>query len=169
MDHRIIYAFVFIGMSSFFSIFVPVNTIFGLTNDVLKGALTSLQNGEDGTPAWIISGVFRIENFNSSSPIVNASFYMIKLDGTSAHTHSVSDFKINGAPIVNGNNTTLNGTATVTMKEGPVKEVPISIKLIDNSAMSFWFDPVKTKKHFGDTVIYGTQHLICVEKPEYCK
>ena len=55
------------------------------------------------------------------------------------------------------------------MKNGPVKDVPISVKLMGNSAVSFWFDPVKTEKHFGDTVIYGTQHLICVEKPEYCK
>ncbi len=94
---------------------------------------------------------------------------MIKLDGTSPHTHTISDFKINGSPTVSNNSTTLNGTVTVTMKNGPVKDVPISVKLMGNSAVSFWFDPVKTEKHFGDTVIYGTQHLICVEKPEYCK
>jgi hypothetical protein len=170
MGQRLISMLAIISLSSVFSIFIPINAIFGLTNgDVLKGALTSLQNGEDGKPAWIISGVFRIENFNSSSPVINASFYMIKLDGTSPHTHTISDFKINGSPTVSNNSTTLNGTVTVTMKNGPVKDVPISVKLMGNSAVSFWFDPVKTEKHFGDTVIYGTQHLICVEKPEYCK
>ena len=52
---------------------------------------------------------------------------------------------------------------------GPVNDVPISIKLMDDSAVSIWVDPSKTDKHFGNTAIYGTQHLICVEKPEYCK
>jgi hypothetical protein len=170
MDYRKISSLVIIGLTSVFSIFIPVNTIFGMTNvDVLKGALTSLQNDENGKPTWIISGVFRIDNFNSSSPILNASFYMIKLNGTSPHIHTISDFKMNGNPTVSSNSTTINGTATVTMKNGPVKDVPISIKLIDESAVSIWFDPVKTGKHFGNTVIYGTQHLICVEKPEYCK
>lgn len=55
------------------------------------------------------------------------------------------------------------------MKDGPVNDVPISVKLMDDSAVSIWADPSKTDKHFGNTVIYGTQHLICVEKAEYCK
>jgi len=55
------------------------------------------------------------------------------------------------------------------MKDGPVKQVPTSIKIMDDSAVNIWLDPSKTKGHFGNTVIYGTQHLICVEKPQYCK
>jgi hypothetical protein len=55
------------------------------------------------------------------------------------------------------------------MKEGPVKDVPTSIKFTDGSAVSLWFDPSKTKSHFGNTVIYGTQHLICKEMPNYCQ
>lgn len=142
----------------------------GMTaKDSVKGALTSLQNDENGNPGWIVSGVFRIDNLNTSSPVVNATFYMMKIDGTSPHIHSISDFKLIGNPIVSNNSTTFNGTSTITMKNGPVNDVPTSIKLIDDSAVSFWFDPLKTNKHFGNTVIYGTQHLICVEKPEYCK
>jgi hypothetical protein len=143
----------------------------------LKGALTSLQNDKDGKPAWIVSGVFKIGNYNnngnnntnaSTSPILNATFYMIKLDGTSNHTHTVSDFKITGKPQTSGNSTTFNGTSTVTMKEGPVTNVPTSIKLLDNSAITMWFDPTKVENHFGNTPIYGTQHLICVEKSQLC-
>ena len=37
----------------------------------------------------------------------------------------------------------MNGTATVTMKNGPVTNVPISIKIMDDSAMSIWLDPSK--------------------------
>ena len=140
----------------------------------LKGALTSLQNDKDGKPAWIVSGVFKISNYSnktnntSTSPVLNASFYMIKLDGTSSHTHTVSDFKITGKPQISGNSTTINGTSTVTMKEGPVTNVPTSIKILDNSAITIWFDPTKVENHFGNTPIYGTHHLICIEKPQLC-
>ena len=146
----------------------------------LKGALTSLQNDKDAKPAWIISGVFKINNYSNksnsninnsntnNSPVLNATFYMIKLDGTSSHTHTVSDFKITGSPQTSGNSTTINGTSTVTMKEGPVTNVPTSIKILDNSAITLWFDPTKVENHFGNTPIYGTHHLICVEKPQFC-
>jgi len=93
---------------------------------------------------------------------------MVKLDGTSKHNHTVSDFKITGKPQTSGNSTAFNGTSTVTMKEGPVTNVPTSIKLLDNSVITMWFDPTKVENHFGNTPIYGTHHLICVEKPQLC-
>lgn len=142
---------------------------YAISNNVVKGSLTSLQNDESGKPAWIVSGVFRVDNMSSNSPTLNAAFYMIKKDGTSPHTHTISDFKIIGKPMTSGNSTIVNGTSTVTLKNGPVKQIPTSIKLMDDSAVSIWLDPSKTKGHFGNTVIYGTQHLICVEKPQYCK
>jgi hypothetical protein len=141
----------------------------GGSNDAVKGALTSLQNNENNTPTWIVSGVFRMDNLNTTSPILNATFYMMKTDGTASHTHTISDFKLIGDSVVNGNTTIFNGTSTITMKDGPVNDVPISIRLMDDSAVSIWVDPSKTDNHFGNTVIYGTQHLICVEKAEYCK
>ena len=94
---------------------------------------------------------------------------MMKTDGTASHTHTISDFKLVGDPVVNANTTIFNGTSTITMKDGPVNDVPISIRLMDDSAVSIKDNPSKTDKHFGNTVIYGTQHLICVEKAEYCK
>jgi len=142
---------------------------YAIPKNSVKGALTSLQNDETGKPAWIVSGVFRIDSMNSSSPVFNATFHMMKKDGSSPHTHTISNFKITGSPLVSGNSTIINGTSTVTMKDGPVNQVPTSIKLMDNSAISIWLDPSKTKSHFGNTAIYGTQHLICLEKPQYCK
>jgi hypothetical protein len=135
----------------------------------VKGSLTSLQNDESGKPTWIVSGVFRIDNMNSSSPVFNATFHMMKKDGTSPHTHTISNFKITRSPLISGNSTTINGTSTVTMKGGPVNQIPTSIKLMDGSAVSIWLDPSKTNSHFGNTAIYGTQHLICLEKPQYCR
>ena len=93
---------------------------------------------------------------------------MMKTDGTAPHIHDVYDLQLTGQPSTNGNSTTFNGTTTVTMKDGPVQDVPTSIALMDDSAVSIWFDPSKVN-HFGNTLIYGTQHLVCVESPEYCK
>jgi hypothetical protein len=142
---------------------------YAIPKNAVKGSLTSLQNDESGKPTWIVSGVFRMDNMNSTSPMFNATFYMMKKDGTAPHTHTISNFRITGNPLVSGNSTTFNGTSTVTMKDGPVNQVPTSIKLTDDSALSIWLDPSKTSGHFGNTMIYGTQHLICVEKPQYCK
>jgi hypothetical protein len=96
---------------------------------------------------------------------------MIKTDGTNKHKHSIYDFKLNADPIVNtsNNSTILNGTSTVTIKEGPIKDVSTQITLLGNSVISILLEPTKVKNHFGDGPIYGNQHLICVEVPSYCK
>jgi hypothetical protein len=142
----------------------------------LKGALTSIQSDPvDNKTSWIVSGVFRMDNMSETtaggggSPTFNSSFYMVKTDGTALHTHDVYDLQLTGQPSTKGNSTTFNGTSTVTMREGPVEDVPTSINLIDGSTVSIWLDPTKVENHFGDTLIYGTQHLVCVESPQYCK
>jgi len=53
-----------------------------------------------------------------------------------------------GEPVVNDNTTIFNGTSTITMKNGPVNDAPISIKLMDDSAVSIWVDPSKTEVQF---------------------
>jgi hypothetical protein len=139
---------------------------------VLKGAITSTSNNGNTTdPAWILGGVYKFTEFNSSSPVFNASFYMTKTDGTAEHIHSIYDLKLSGEPIVNSssNSTILNGTTTVTLKDGPVSNVPTQIELLDDSGIAISVDGNMTKNHFGTTPIYGTQHLICVEIPELCE
>jgi hypothetical protein len=56
----------------------------------------------------------------------------------------------------------------VTLKDGPVANVPTQISLLDNSAIVISVDGNMTNDHFGSTPIYGTQHLICVEIPDLC-
>jgi hypothetical protein len=140
-----------------------------LSKSTVMGAITSIQNDVTGKTNWIVGGAYKMSNINTANPIFDATFYMIKTDGTAPHKHTISDFKMSGTPVVANNSTTFNGTSTVTMKEGPVKDVPISIKLEDESSVSIWLDPTKTKNHFGNTAIYGTQHLICNEIPSICK
>ena len=128
--------------------------------DSVLGTIASIQNGKDGKPAWVTSGVLDFKSLNSNSPTFNATFNMFMLNGSAAHKHNITDFKMNGSPSTNGNTTTYNGTATVSLKAGPAKDVPISIKLMGDSAVSIWIDPSKTEKHFGNTPIYGAQHRI---------
>jgi hypothetical protein len=124
------------------------------------GTIASIQNGPDGKPAWVTSGLWDFKNVNSSSPMFNATFNMFKLDGSAAHKHNITDFKINGSPTKNNMTTTYNGTVTISLKDGPAKDVPISIKLMDKSAVSIWLDPSKVKNHFGNTPIFGAQNII---------
>jgi hypothetical protein len=53
----------------------------------------------------------------------------------------------------------------MTMRQGPVPDVPISVKTMDNNAVSIWVDPTKINNHFGNTSIFGTiEKLVRVEK-----
>ena len=49
-----------------------------------------------------------------------------------------------------------NGTVSITMKEGPVHDVPMSATVKEGNVLSLWLDPSKTDNHFGNTPIYGT-------------
>ena len=132
------------------------------------GTTTSIQNGKDGRPAWVVSGIWDFKSLNSNSPIFNATFYMFMLNGSANHRHTITDFKMTGNPTTNNNATTYNGTATVSLKEGPATGVPISIKLMGDSAASIWIDPSKTGNHFGNTPIYGAQHRASHLEPGCC-
>ena len=140
----------------------------GSSNDVIKGGITSLQNDpSDNTTTWILGGVYRMENLSSEAPTFNASFYMVKTDGNSSHSHDIYDLSLN-TPIINNtlsNSTHVNGTTTVTMKDGPITNVPTNITILGDSAISIWLDPSKVNNHFGDSPIYGTQELKCVDTP----
>lgn len=118
--------------------------------DNLFGTIASIQNGKDGKPAWVTSGIWDFKSLNSYSPTFNATFNMFMLDGSAAHKHTITDFKMTGNPSTNGNATTYNGTATVSLKAGPATGVPISIKLMGDSAVSIGIDPSKTENHFGN-------------------
>jgi hypothetical protein len=122
--------------------------------------IASIQNGEDGKPAWVTSGIWDFKNIDSNSPMFNATFSMFMLNGSAEHKHTIRDLKISGNPITSNNATTYNGTATVSLKKGPATGVPISIKLMGDSAVRIWVDPSKTENHFGNTPIYGGQHKV---------
>jgi hypothetical protein len=57
------------------------------------GTIASIQNGKDGKPAWVTSGVWDFNNINSNSPRFNATFQMFMLNGSAAHKHTITDMR----------------------------------------------------------------------------
>jgi hypothetical protein len=132
------------------------------------GIISSLQNDVSGKPSWIVSGQFqmllfkpRLEEQKVQPAFATLSILlsMVHLNGTALHQHSISDFKLTSANSSTTANhysiVTFNGTATVTLKDGPHLNVPISIKIMNGHTISLWIDPTKVQNHFGNTPIYG--------------
>jgi hypothetical protein len=44
------------------------------------------------------------------------------------------------------------------MREGPIPNVPTSIKLSNGNVVSIWLDSETVDHHFGDVLIYGVSH-----------
>jgi hypothetical protein len=138
------------------------------------GTIASLQNDKNGKPAWIVSGFWKGSLTNLTSPMsssssnntttdknlptatFNAIFNMVMLNGTALHKHQISDFTLTSISMPNEKTVVSNGTATITMKEGPVNAVPVSVRTMDDNVISVRPDPAKTNDHFGNTPIYGT-------------
>ena len=136
------------------------------------GTISSIQNDENGNPSWIVSGHWKGNLLNnqsqsnntsqgntSSSPlgsVFNTSFKMVKLNGTGAHNHTITNFVLSNMSMPNNMTRIFNGTATASLKEGPVTDIPTSIRIMGDKVISIWLDPSKVNNHFGNTPIYGT-------------
>ncbi|HYZ96149.1 MAG TPA: hypothetical protein VE524_06045 [Nitrososphaeraceae archaeon] len=139
------------------------------------GTIASIQNDKEGIPTWLLSGAWKgaiinIDKGETNSdtlPSINtnndnllasnfeATFDMVMLNGSSLHEHSIYNFTLSDISMIYDKNSVFNGTATITMKDIPVNDVPISIKTLNNNVISIWTDPAKINDHFGNTPIYG--------------
>jgi hypothetical protein len=131
------------------------------------GSIASLQNESNLGPAWLLSGLWNTSlvqellsaqaNVSYSGPsFFNASFEMVKIDGTARHTHTISNFSERESSASSNNRTLIfNGTATVGMEEGPIENVSANLTMLNDNILSIWLDPRKTGNHFGDMPIYG--------------
>jgi len=130
-----------------------VNIAHAQTSADKSGTIASTQNDPAGT--WKLSGTWDFNNLNSNSPAFTSTFSMAKEDGSAMHKHTINDFKLTGNPTKSNTGTIYDGTATVSMKDGPVGNVPISITLSDNGNIGIMVDPKATNDHFGNTPIEG--------------
>src|ERR687897_2905245 len=119
------------------------------------GTISSLQNDENGNPTWIVSGLWKgslsMDNKtqggggNQTSTTANATsatgslpnatfhskFNMVMTNGSAMHNHEIYDFTLTDMSMPNNTTIVYNGTATITMRQGPVPNVPVSIKTMD--------------------------------------
>ena len=132
------------------------------------GTIASLQNDENGNPTWIVSGLYKASlTMNNKTQdaattgslpnaTVDSKFNMVMTNGSAMHDHEIYDFTLTDMSMPNNSTTVFNGTATITMRQGPVPDVPVSIKAMENNAVSIWVEPTKIQNHFGNTPIFGT-------------
>jgi|SRR5919106_917416 hypothetical protein len=142
------------------------------------GPIASIQNNESGQPAWLAIGFWRgnllsfnettlattttttTENGdgNASSPaaaaIFNANFRMIMLDGSQAHTHVITNFRLSNISSNENGTTTYTGNATISLREEAFTDVPTTIK-VSGEIISIFPEPSKIHEHYGNTPIYG--------------
>lgn len=148
------------------------------------GTISSIQN-ENGAPAWILSGLWKgsltntdesnqglstsnLSNDNNGNlPTANfeAEFDMVMLNGSALHKHSIYNFTLADIMKIDDKYYQVNGTATITMKDAPVNDVPLSVKILNDNVISIWIDPTKVNNHFGNTPIFGLiQQNIVIKK-----
>lgn len=118
-----------------------------------SGIIKSVQTDAEGK--WNLNGTWSLKGINSSSPTFNSEFTMAKLDGSAKHKHTISDFKVTGKPTTDSSGTTISGTATVSLKNGPANNVPVTLVISNNGNFSIMIDPKATGNHFGNTPIMG--------------
>jgi hypothetical protein len=141
------------------------------------GTIASLQNDENGNPTWIVSGHYKASlSMNNETQdgaatgslpnaTLNSKLNMVMTNGSAMHDHRIYDFTLTDMSMPNNSTAVFNGTVTITMRQGPVPDVPFSIRAMDNNAVSIWIDPTKIQNHFGDTPIFGTiEKLLEVQK-----
>ena len=139
------------------------------------GPIASIQNSESGQPAWLAVGFWRgnLPSFNettlatattesandntsnlAAAAVFNANFRMIMLDGSQAHTHVITNFRLSDISSNENGTMTYMGNSTISMPEGAFEDVPTTIK-VTGEIISIFPEPSRVEEHYGNTPIYG--------------
>jgi hypothetical protein len=138
-------------------------------SEYAAGTVASIQNDENGSPTWIISGLWKgslitdkskegvsnqsinaasltattTKNTTTTSNTANlptarfdTMFNMIMTNGSAMHEHAIYNLTMTEISVPDNKTSVFNGTATITMKNGPVQSVPFSIKILDGNVIS---------------------------------
>ncbi|HZD36389.1 MAG TPA: hypothetical protein VE130_14395 [Nitrososphaeraceae archaeon] len=129
-----------------------------------SGTISSIQNDENGNPSWVVSGDWKAsmsdgkymsEPNATNSAKFNAVFDMAMTNGSAQHQHKIYNFTLTNVSIPDNNTMVFDGTVTITMRDGPVNDVPITITVMQGNVISISLEPSMINNHFGDTPIYG--------------
>jgi hypothetical protein len=126
----------------------------GQVGNTKAGVFNYTQTDSSGNTTWINSGNWSMTGINSSSPSLTAIIEMAKPNGSAGHEHEINDFKLIGSPVIENQTIHLNGTSTITMRDGPVTNEPTVIAL-SLEKIDIYFDPEDIKNHFENQSISG--------------
>ena len=116
------------------------------------GPISSINND------WVLAGGYMGYGnpSNLSDSGFHATFSMVMKNGSAYHMHQISNATLEDVRM-DGNNTIMQGSITVTMRDGPVSNVPTTWTINNNNTLAISMDPSKINDHFGDTPIYGLE------------
>jgi hypothetical protein len=135
--------------------------------DYRFGTISSIQNDENGIPAWVLMGHWKSNLADNQSSITNeanltsrtgsfdAQFEMVRFNGSADHTHTITNFIATNSSQINNSTMMINGTSTASLRAGPVTDIPTSITIMGDKVISIWLDPSRVDNHYGNTPIYG--------------
>lgn len=131
----------------------------------LKGNIISIQYDSYGTPAWILTGRWKLvdSSTNESAPALTfgANITMVGINGTGEHRHRLLDFRMQKMTF-NNMTVLIQGTSTLTtsgidpVSLGDISKVPITIRIENLRTIIIEIDRHQIKDHFGKFPIYGT-------------
>ena len=116
----------------------------GQVGNTKAGVFNYTQTDSSGNTTWINSGNWSMTGINSSSPSLTVIIEMAKPNGSAGHEHEINDFKLIGSPVIENQTIHLNGTSTITMRDGPVTNEPTVIAL-SLEKIDIYFDPEDIK------------------------
>ncbi|MEM2141408.1 MAG: hypothetical protein QXJ74_02285 [Nitrososphaera sp.] len=125
---------------------------------VAVGVISSVQTDSSGNE-WLVYGPWRMvlipaaDEAASPDMIFTSGFTMVMKDGTAKHRHQIYDFSLSEWT-ADETSVTFEGTATITQRDGPVEDVPVTIKILNDSVAEISID-TSVIDHFGESPIYG--------------
>jgi hypothetical protein len=150
---KILTTFVIVAtLFSLTGINMPTSSAIGADYEYGYGPIASINND------WVLAGSYMGYGnpSNLSDSGFHATFSMLMKNGTSYHMHQISNATIEDVRM-DGNNTIMKGSVTVTMRDVPVSNVPTTWTIYNNNTLAISMDPTKIDNHFGDTPIYGLE------------
>jgi hypothetical protein len=147
----------------FVSITISINVLLVLYFGIypFANAETDLPNFYTGPIAstngnWILSGHWMayVNQSDLKSSGFHSMFYMVRENGSASHLHTIGN--ATGSSIIKeGNNTVMKSNVSITMKDGPVSSVPITINISNNNTIAIYPEPGKVDNHFSNSTIKG--------------
>ncbi len=145
------------------STFVIAGALLSLTGtnaQALSGSITDYKFGYGPIASinndWILAGHWM--GYHNPSNLTDSGFHstfdMVMKNGSAPHMHQISNATISDVKM-DGNNTVIQGSVTITMRDGPVTDVPTTWTISNNNTLAIDLDPSKINNHFGESPIYG--------------